>query len=159
MRSLNRVYLIGNLTREVELRYTPKGTPVAEIGLALNRAWTDDEGRKREDAVFVDVSLWDRLAEVALQYLKKGSPVFVEGRLQLDSWTDKSGEKRSKLRVVATNLQLLGSKSSAPASGARAALEPMAVAPRSASTPQIPRHAQSVGIESDLDADVGVDPF
>jgi single-strand DNA-binding protein len=86
--------------------------------------------------------------EVALQYLKKGSPVFVEGRLQLDSWTDKNGEKRSKLRVVATNLQLLGSKNSAPASGARTALEPVAA------TPQVPRaRSQSVGIEPDLDVD------
>ena len=159
MANLNRVFLMGNLTREVELRYTPKGTPIAEIGLAPNRVWTDDEGRKREDAVFVDVSLWDRLAQVALQYLKKGSPVFVEGRLQLDSWTDKSGEKRSKLRVVGENLQLLGSKSSAPIPGARAALEPAAATPRSASTPQVPRHAQSVGIEPDLDADEDVAPF
>jgi single-strand DNA-binding protein len=137
--NLNRVFLIGNLTREVELRYTPRGTPVAEIGLGINRVWTDEEGRKREEVTFVDISLWDRLAQLALQYLKKGKPVFIEGRLQLDSWTDKpTGQPHSKLRVVATNLQLLGSKSATPHR------EPAAPPPRSTPTAK-------VGLEPDLD--------
>jgi single-strand DNA-binding protein len=111
MANLNRVLLIGNLTRDPELRYTPQGTAVAELGLAINRVSTDTEGRKHEETTFVDVTLWTRLAEIAGQYLKKGSPVFIEGRLQLDTWDDKqTGQKRSRLRVVGSHLQLLGSK-------------------------------------------------
>jgi single-strand DNA-binding protein len=107
-----KVLLLGNLTRDPELRYTPqKGTPVTDIGLAINRTWTDDQGVKREEVTFVDVTLWGRTAEIAQQYLHKGSPVFIEGRLQTDSWQDKqTGEKRAKLRVVAENLQLLGDR-------------------------------------------------
>ncbi len=111
MPSLNRVLLIGNLTRDPEIRYTPKGTTLADIGLAINRIWKNDEGEKQEDTTFVDVTLWGKLAEVAEKYLKKGEPVLVEGRLQLDSWDDKqTGQKRSRLRVVAENLQMLGSR-------------------------------------------------
>src|SRR6516225_8495755 len=100
--NLNRVLLIGNLTRDPELRHTPKGTAVAELGLAINRAWTDEQNVKREETTFVDITLWGRTAEIAQQYLHKGSPVFIEGRLQLDSWDDKqTGQKRSKLRIVA----------------------------------------------------------
>jgi single-strand DNA-binding protein len=107
MPSLNRVFLIGSLTRDPELRYTPKAVPVAEIFLAINRYRTDDEGRKFEEVTYVDVILWARLAEIALQYLRKGSPVFIAGRLQLDQWDDKAtGQKRSQLRVVGENLQL-----------------------------------------------------
>jgi single-strand DNA-binding protein len=110
MASLNKVFLLGRTTRDPELRYTPKGTPVVEIGLAVNRTWSE-EGQKREETVFVDVTLWGRTAEIAQQYLHKGSPVFIEGRLQLDTWDDKqSGQKRSKLRVVGENLQLLGDR-------------------------------------------------
>jgi single-strand DNA-binding protein len=111
MANLNRVFLIGNLTRDVELRFTPRGTAVAEIGLAINRTWTDEDKQKREDVTFVDVTLWARLAETASQYTRKGSPLFIEGRLQLDSWDDKqTGQKRSRLRVIGENLQLLGGK-------------------------------------------------
>ena len=109
--NLNKVMIAGNLTRDPELRYTPKGTAVAELGLAINRVFSDDQGVKKEDATFVDVTLWGRTAEIAQQYLHKGSPVFIEGRLQLDTWEDKaSGQKRSRLRVVGENMQLLGSK-------------------------------------------------
>ena len=108
MANLNRVLLIGNLTREPEIRYTQKGTALAEIGLAINRVTRDDDGQKREDVTFVDVVLWGRLAEVAEKYSRKGQPVFIEGRLQHDSWDDKqTGQKRSRLRVVAESLQLL----------------------------------------------------
>ena len=102
MANFNKVMLMGNLTRDPEVRYTPKGTAVAEIGLAVNRIYSGENNEKREETTFVDVTLWGRTAEVAGEYLKKGRPVFIEGRLQLDLWEDKqSGQKRSKLRVVA----------------------------------------------------------
>src|SRR5260370_4861537 len=111
MPNLNRVLLIGNSTRDPETKYPPKGTAVTDIGLAVNRAWKDDSGEKKEEVTFVDVTLWGRQAEVAQEYLKKGRPVFIEGRLQLDTWTDKqTDQKRSRLRVVAENLQMLGSR-------------------------------------------------
>jgi single-strand DNA-binding protein len=111
MANLNRVLLIGNLTRDPEVRYTPKGTAVADIGMAINRVFTSEDGERREEVTYVDVVLWSRLAEIAGQYLKKGRPVFIEGRLQLDTWDDKqTGQKRSRMRVVAENLQLLGSR-------------------------------------------------
>jgi single-strand DNA-binding protein len=107
--------IAGRLTRDPELRYTPKGTPLTEIGLAINRVWTE-EGQKHEEATFVDVTLWNRVAEIAQQYLRKGSPVFIEGRLQLDTWEDKqSHQKQSRLRVIGQNLQLLGQRSVAGA--------------------------------------------
>jgi single-strand DNA-binding protein len=111
MANLNKVMLMGNLTRDPEVRYTPKGTAVAELGLAINRYFSAENGEKREETTFVDVTLWGRQAEIAGEYLKKGRPVFIEGRLQLDSWDDKqTGQKRSKLKVVGEGLQLLGSR-------------------------------------------------
>lgn len=111
MANLNKILLIGNLTRDPELRHTPKGTAVAELSLAINRVWYDDNKQKQEDTTFVEVTLWGRTAEVAQQYLTKGSPCFIEGRLTLDTWDDKeTGKKRSKLKVVGESLQLLGSK-------------------------------------------------
>ena len=110
MASFNKVILLGNLTRDPEVRYTPKGTAVADLGLAVNRNYTAENGEKREEVTFVDVTFWGRTAEVAGEYLKKGRPVFVEGRLQLDSWDDKqSGQKRSKLKVIGETMQMLGS--------------------------------------------------
>ena len=111
MANLNRVLLIGNLTRDPDVRYTTKGTAVAELGLAVNRVYSGENGEKQEETTFVDITLWARQAEVAGQYLKKGRPVFIEGRLQLDTWDDKqTGQKRSRLRVVGENLQLLGNR-------------------------------------------------
>src|SRR4028119_1509756 len=111
MASLNKVMLMGNLTRDPEVRYTPKGTAVADIGLAVNRISTSDSGERREEVTFIDVTLWGRTAEIAGEYLKKGRPVFIEGRRQLDTWDDKqSGQKRSKLKVVAEGLQLIGAR-------------------------------------------------
>lgn len=111
MANLNKVMLIGNLTRDPELRHTPSGKTVSEIGLAINRTWTNDQGQKQEDTTFVDVTLWGRQAEVVQQYVTKGSPIYIEGRLQLDSWDDKeTGKKRSKLRVIAENFQFLSGK-------------------------------------------------
>lgn len=111
MASLNKVMLIGNLTRDPEIKYTPKGTAIADIGLAVNRNYTTESGEKREEVTFVDVTLWGRTAEIVGEYCKKGRPIFIEGRLQLDTWDDKAtGQKRSKLKVVADNVQLLGGK-------------------------------------------------
>ena len=122
MASFNKVILLGNLTRDPEVRYTPKGSAVCDLGLAVNRVYTLENGEKREEVTYVDVVLWARLAEIAGEYLKKGRPVFIEGRLQLDTWDDKqSGQKRSKLRVIGETMQLLGSRppgtGAAPESG------------------------------------------
>lgn len=111
MASLNKVMLIGNLTRDPEIRRTPKGTPVVELGLAMNRYYTSDGGERREEATFVDVTLWGRDAENANNYLAKGRQVYVEGRLQFDTWQDKqTGQNRSKLRVVGERIQFLGQR-------------------------------------------------
>lgn len=113
MANLNKVYLMGRLTRDPELRYTPKGTAVADLGLATNRYRAGTEGGDRvEETTFVDVTLWGKSAELANQYLSKGKEVFIEGRLQLDSWEDKaSGQKRSKLKVVGEVMQFIGGNS------------------------------------------------
>jgi single-strand DNA-binding protein len=109
MSSYNRVTLIGNLTRNPELRKTKSGNPVTELGLALNRVWQNENGQKQEDVTFVDITVWGRNAENAAQYLQKGRSVLVEGRLQLETWQDKqSGQDRSKLKVVADHIQFLG---------------------------------------------------
>src|SRR5712675_1893173 len=111
MANLNKVLLLGNVTRDPEVRYTPKGSAVCDLGIAVNRAYTTDSGEKREEVTFVDVTLWGRTAEVAAEYLKKGRPVFIEGRLQMDSWEDKTtGQKRTKLKVVAEGMQLIGGR-------------------------------------------------
>jgi single-strand DNA-binding protein len=118
MASFNKVILLGNLTRDPEVRYTPKGTAVTELGMAVNRVYTAENGEKREETTFVDVTLWGRTAEIAGEYLKKGRPVFIEGRLQLDTWDDKqSGQKRSKLKVVGEGLQLIGGRPGGGAAG------------------------------------------
>src|SRR2546421_2708362 len=119
MASFNKVILLGNLTRDPEVRYTPKGSAVCDLGIAINRQYTLDSGEKREEVTFVDVVLWSRLAEIAGEYLKKGRPIFIEGRLQLDTWDDKqSGQKRSKLRVIGETMQLLGGGPPGAAGGA-----------------------------------------
>lgn len=108
MASLNKVLLIGNLTRDPELKYIPSGAAVANFGLAINRSYTNSAGEKVDDVCFVDVVAWNRLAEVASEYLTKGRPVFVEGRLQMRTWEQEDGRKRTKLEVVAQNIQFLG---------------------------------------------------
>jgi len=111
MASYNKVLLLGNLTRDPEVRYTPKGSAVADLGIAVNRQYTLDTGEKREEVTFVDVTFWGRTAEIAGEYLKKGRSVFIEGRLQLDTWDDKqSGQKRSKLKVIGEMMQMLGAR-------------------------------------------------
>lgn len=110
MASFNKVILAGNLTRDPELRYTPKGTAIARIGLALNRTYTTDTGEKREEVTFVDIDAFGRQAEVIGQYMKKGRPILIEGRLRLDQWEDKNTkQKQSKLRVVLESFSFLDS--------------------------------------------------
>lgn len=108
MSTLNRVFLMGNLTRDPEVRYTPSGTAVGDLGLAVNETYKNKAGENVESTVFVDVEVWSRQAETCAEYLYKGSPVFVEGRLKLDQWENQQGEKRSKLRVRADRVQFLG---------------------------------------------------
>src|SRR5207245_11509113 len=107
MASFNKVILLGNLTRDPEVRYTPKGSAVCDLGIAVNRAYTTDSGERREEVTFVDVVLWARLAETAGEYLKQGRPVFILGRLQRDTWDDKqTGQNRKSMRVVGETRQL-----------------------------------------------------
>jgi single-strand DNA-binding protein len=150
MASYNRTILVGNLTRDPEIKYTPKGTAVAEIGLAVNHSYKTDSGEKREEVTFIDVTLWGRTAEIVGQYCKKGRPLLVEGRLALDQWDDKqTGQKRSKLKVVGENVQLLGGKDDAPTHGERAS-------GRTAARPTAPPPRQQ---DPDLDADPQDPPF
>lgn len=137
MASFNKVILMGNLTRDPELRYTPKGTAIAKIGLAVNRVWTNEAGEKKEEVTFVDVDVFGRTAENVGQYMRKGRPILVEGRLKLDQWDDKqTGQKRSRLGVIADTVQFLGGApgggeggSSAPAAAPRAQRPAPAAAP------------------------------
>lgn len=108
MPNLNKVLLMGNLTRDPELRYTPSGTAVVEFGLAINRRYSGQGGEKKEETCFIDCQAWARSAEVISEYCKKGNPLFVEGRLRLESWEGRDGQKRSKLRVVVESFQFLG---------------------------------------------------
>ncbi len=111
MANFNKVILAGNLTRDPELRYTPKGTAVAKIGMAINRNWKSETGEMKEEVTFVDIEAWGRQAEVIGQYLKKGRPVLIEGRLRLDTWEDKNThQKMSKLKVVLEAFSFLDSR-------------------------------------------------
>jgi single-strand DNA-binding protein len=125
MLSYNRVILLGNLTRDPELRYTPKGTAIAKIGLAVNRVWTNESGEKKEEVTFVDVDIFGRTAENVGQYIRKGGSILIEGRLKLDQWDDKqTGQKRQKLGVVAESVQFLGNKAGTTSTPARPAASP-----------------------------------
>jgi single-strand DNA-binding protein len=108
MASLNKVFLIGNLTRPPELRYTPSGTAVADLRLAVNRNYTTQGGEKREEVSFLTVVVWGKQAETCGEYLDKGSPILVEGRLQTRDWETKDGQKRSVVEVVAERVQFMG---------------------------------------------------
>jgi single-strand DNA-binding protein len=123
MAYLNKVLLIGNLTRDPELRVTPKGTAVCQFGLAVNRQYKDESGATRDETAFIDIEAWGKQGELVSKYLQKGSPAFIEGRLRFDSWEDKqSGQKRNKLKVVLENVQFLsrGGGAAAGTSGAGA---------------------------------------
>jgi single-strand DNA-binding protein len=149
MASFNKVILLGNLTRDPEVRYTPKGTAVTELGMAVNRVYTAENGEKREETTFVDITLWGRTAEIAGEYLKKGRPVFIEGRLQLDTWDDKqSGQKRSKLKVVGEGLQLIGSRPGGGGGGGGD--EESSAAPRSSKSAPPPKAAPSAPDDDEI---------
>lgn len=108
MANLNKVFLMGNLTRDPELRYTPGGLAVASFGIAVNRTWTSKTGEQKDEVCYVDVSIFGRRAEVVGEYFSKGSPIFIEGRLQFNQWETKEGQKRNTLRVIAENFQFIG---------------------------------------------------
>ena len=136
MANVNKVMLLGNITRDLEVRYTPKGTAVCDLGMAVNRIRTGDNGERIEEVTYVDVTLWGRQAELAGQYLSKGRSVFIEGRLQLDQWDDKqTGQKRSRLRVVGENMQFIGGQ------GGGGGNQGVSGAPRQQAAP--PEQAQS----------------
>jgi single-strand DNA-binding protein len=109
MASFNRVILMGNVTRDPELRYLASGSAVCELGMAMNRRYKDKDGNWVDEPTYVDVTLWSRTAEIAGEYLSKGSPVLIEGHLKLDSW-EKDGKKNYKLKVVGDTMQLLGTR-------------------------------------------------
>jgi single-strand DNA-binding protein len=149
MASFNKVILAGNLTRDPELRYTPKGLAIAKIGLAINRTWKTESGETKEEVTFVDVDAFGRQAEVIAQYMRKGRPLLVEGRLRLDQWDDKqTGQKRSKLGVVLESFSFVDSKGGEnsgpseaprrPAAAAAAAAPAPAAAPEPAAEPEPP---------------------
>ena len=148
MANFNKVILAGNLTRDPELRYTPKGTAVCKISLAINRTWSSESGEKKEDVTFVDVDAFGKTAELIGQYFKKGRPILIEGRLKLDQWDDKqTNQKRSKLGVVMEAFQFMDSQR---AEG-EAAPAPRA---RPASTGAAPASAGDVPPNDSSDSDV-----
>jgi single-strand DNA-binding protein len=152
MASFNRVLLMGNLTRDPQMKYLPSQTPVTEFGLAASRKFKAANGEMREDVVFVDCSAFGRTAEIINQYCTKGKPLFIEGRLKLDQWEDKNGGgKRSKLTVVVENVQLLGGRDGGQA-GPSGGDAPPAAAPRGASAPpsaQQPPYAEEQHFKDD----------
>jgi len=155
MANFNKVILVGNLTRDPELRYTPKGMAIAKVGLAINRNWTSEGGEKKEEVTFVDVDIFGRTAENVAQYMKKGRPIMVEGRLRLDQWDDKqTGQKRSRLGVVAETVQFLGSPGGGSGGGEGGDSAP---APRRSAAPSAPAPA-SPSAEPDMPSDDDV-PF
>jgi single-strand DNA-binding protein len=118
MAYLNKVFLIGNLTRDPELRVTPKGTSICQFGIAVNRQFKDESGATRDETTFVDIEAWGKQGELVSKYLTKGSLAMVEGRLKLDQWDDKtSGQKRSKMKVVLDNVQFLSTRGGAGGGG------------------------------------------
>jgi single-strand DNA-binding protein len=121
MANFNKVIIAGNLTRDPELRYTPKGTAVVKLGLAINRTWKSESGENKEEVTFVDVEAWERQAEVIAQYFRKGKPILIEGRLKLDTWEDKNThQKVSKLKVRLETFSFIDSKGPDAAAGAGA---------------------------------------
>ena len=117
MSNYNKVLLMGNLTRDPELRRTSGGTAVTTIGMAINRSWTGSDGEKKEETTFVDIDVWGKQAETLCEYMRKGRPLFIEGRLQLDQWETQDGQKRSKLKVVCERFQFIGGRDDAARPG------------------------------------------
>ena len=113
----NKVILVGNLTRDIELRYLPSGQALAKCGIATNRRFKDASGMQKDETMFIDITIWGRSAEIANQYLRKGSRVLIEGRLTLEQWTDQTGQKRSRHSITVENLKMLDRKSEGPQEG------------------------------------------
>ena len=152
MPNLNKVMLMGNLTRDPEIKYTPKGTAIANFGIAVNRTYTHEGGEKREEVTFIDLEAFGRTAEIIGEYFKKGRPIFIEGRLKLDQWDDKTtGKKMSKLRVVVESFEFLGSREGGGGEGGGSA---PSGEPRSSAPPQ--RHAPSSPPRPPADPDLDV---
>ncbi|HWX18457.1 MAG TPA: single-stranded DNA-binding protein [Candidatus Binatia bacterium] len=150
MASFNRVIIAGNLTRDPELRYTPKGTAVARITLAVNRTYTTETGEKKEEVSFVDVDAWARQAEVIAQYMKKGRPLLVEGRLKQDTWEDKNThQKQSKLKVVLEGFTFIDSRGGDGGAATQSAPIKAAAAPASAGA--APETAEPAGAPAEED--------
>ena len=153
MANLNKVMLLGNLTRDPEVRYTPKGTAVGDLGLAVNRRVSDGNGNWSDEVTFVDVTVWGTNAENAQKYLTKGRGVFIEGRLQLDTWEDKeSGQKRTKLKVVAEEGQFLPDRNVAESSDRARETKTQREAREAAESGQQPT-APAPGMSDSLDAE------
>ena len=151
MAYLNKVFLIGNLTRDPELRVTPKGTAICSFGLAVNRQYRDESGTARDETTFVDIEAWGKQADLVARYLAKGAPAMIEGRLKLDEWTDKtSGQKRHRLKVVLENVQFLGARSNGTPAEVRE-VEQVSRPPAAKPVPHAPESAPA------LDDDVPFD--
>jgi len=151
MAQLNKVLLIGNLTRDPEVRYTPKGIAVADLGLATNRTYRTESGEEKEEVCFVNLVVWGKQAETAGKYLKKGRPIFVEGRLQFEQW-EKNGEKRTTLKVVCERFQFLGSPQG------RGADATEGEAPSNAAAPAPPPVLETAGSKEKTGEGGGRDP-
>lgn len=151
MANFNKVILLGNLTRDPELRTTPKGTSVCQFGLAVNRVYrTGDSGQTQEETTFIDLEAWGKQAEIISKYVTKGNPLFVEGRLKFDSWESKEGEKRSKLKVIVENMQLMGGRSGGEGNQSSSSSDSYAPAQRSSSPSSQSTPAPSDDIEEDV---------
>ena len=159
MPNLNKVMLMGNLTRDPEIKYTPKGTAIAQIGMAVNRNYTLENGEKREEVTFIDIEAYGRQAEVIGEYCKKGRPLYVEGRLKLDTWDDKaSGQKRSKLKVILDGFQFLGSRDGGGGGGGEGGGPSSDYADQQASSQPGPRRGPSQAPKPPADPDLDAQP-
>jgi len=159
MANYNKVFLMGNLTRDPEIRYTPSGSSVVKFGLAVNRKYRGRTQEMVEETTFVDIEGWGKQAETFNQYMSKGRPVFVEGRLRLDSWEGKDGQKRNKLVVVMENFQFLGSGAGAGAGAGTGAVRGAPAPARSSSPPPAEQVAERGGPAQSENYDFDDIPF
>src|SRR5688572_7802981 len=158
MPSLNKVLLMGNLTRDPELRVTPKGTPICQFSLAINRQFKMESGESREEVIFVDIEAWGKQGETIAKYMTKGRPLYVEGRLRLDQWEDKNTkEKRSRMKVVLEQFQFLGDSRGGAGGGGAPGMEPgidQTPSPERHSPPPRPSAGGKAPPPENLDEDV-----
>ncbi len=146
--NLNKVFLAGHLTRSPELRVTPKGTPICQFSLAINREFKMESGEKREEVVYVDVEAWGKQGETIAKYVTKGRPLYVEGRLRLDEWADKeTGQKRSRMKVVLEQFQFLGD---GRAGGGNGAADTSQSAPQRSAQASQPKPASTENLDEDV---------